>query len=244
VSSGSILLTGGSGLLGGELRGLIPGLVTPTRAELDVTRPDTIEAALEKYRPEVVVHAAAYTDVARAERERERCWRTNVGGTRNLVRVVSRLDVCLVHISTDYVFAGARGGYAEDDPPGPPRNYYALSKLVAEEIARAVDRHLVIRTSFRPRSWPYPIAFTDVYTSQDYVDVIAPEVALAIRHAGELAASTLHIGTDRKSVYELALRRSPGVLPGSKRDAGVDLPDDVSLDTSRWSSLKKLWQST
>jgi dTDP-4-dehydrorhamnose reductase len=220
---------------------LLPDLITPSRAELDVTRPDTIEAAFELYNPKVVVHAAAYTDVSGAEHDRRSCWSTNVAGTRNLVRAVSRRDILLVHISTDYVFGGADGGYAEDDPPGPPRNYYALSKLVAEEIVRSVDRHLVIRTSFRPRSWPYPSAFTDVYTSQDYVDVIAPEVALAIRHAGELEGSTLHLGTERKSVYELARRRSPGVLPRSKRDAGVDLPNDVSLDTSRWRTLKHRW---
>lgn len=241
MSSGSILLTGGSGRLGGELRALLPGMITPARAELDVTRADTIEAALDRYVPGIVVHAAAYTDVSRAELEREICWSTNVEGTRNLVRAIAGRDVFLVHISTDYVFAGTDGGYKEDDPPGPPRNYYALSKLVAEEIARCADRHLIIRTSFRPRSWPYATAFTDVYTSQDYVDVIAPEIALAIRHATELGWITLHIGTERKSVYDLARRRNPSVLPGTKRDAGIDLPNDVSLDSSRWHSLKQRW---
>lgn len=220
---------------------MLPGLITPPRAELDLTLPGTINAALDLYAPEVVVHAAAYTDVAGAELNRQSCWTTNVQGTRNLARALGGRDVLLIHISTDYVFAGTDGGYREDDPPGPARNYYALSKLVAEESARWVDRHLIIRTSFRPRSWPYPQAFTDVFTSQDYVDVIAPEVALAVHRASEIPWDTLHIGTERKSVFELARRRSPDVQPASKRDVAVNLPDDVSLDTSRWSELKRRW---
>ena len=81
----------------------------------------SVRRALERYTPHVVVHAAAYTDVKGAERERERCWRTNVGGTRALVRALGNRR--LVHISTDYVFYGDVGGYKEDDPVGPVRNY-------------------------------------------------------------------------------------------------------------------------
>ncbi len=239
-----VLLTGGSGRLGCELRRELPRLdveiYAPPRTELDITAPATISAALKRYMPDVVVHAAAYTDVKGAERNRRGCWETNVGGTRNLTQVLLGGAAKLVHISTDYVFWGDRGGYAEDDSVGPVRNHYALSKLVAEEVARTHLDTLVIRTSFRPREWPYPVAFTDVYTSQDYVDVIAPEIALAVRLSPDVPDGTLHIATDRKSVYELARRRKPDVEPGTRREAGVDLPEDVSLDTRRWASLKEL----
>ena len=144
----------------------------------------------------------------------------------------------LVHISTDYVFWGDKGGYAEEDPVGPVRNYYALSKLASEEVARVHPNALVIRTSFRPREWPYPVAFTDVYTGQDYVDIIAPEVALAAYNAQKIPHDIVHIVTERKSVYELARRRSPGVRPSTRREAGVDLPEDVSLDARRWQAFK------
>ena len=231
-----ILLTGGSGRLGTELQELLPDVAAPPSDELELTRPESVVAALAKYKPTVVVHAAAYTDVKGAETDRARCWAVNVGGTRNLVKALG--DVPLVYISTDYVFYGDTGAYTEDAPVGPVRNYYALSKLVAEEIARVAPHHLVIRTSFRPREWPYPTAFEDVYTSQDYVDVIAPEIALAIRHLDAIPFSTLHIATERKSVFELARRRSDTVAPGSKAAAGVDLPDDISLDTGRWRELR------
>lgn len=237
----TILLTGGSGRLGSELGGLLE-LHDPSSSELDVTEYESVVRALERYQPQLIVHAAAYTDVSGAEKDRAACWRVNVAGTRNLVRAVLNQDIPLFYISTDYVFYGDTGGYKEDDPPGPVRNHYALSKLVAEELVRLVPRHLVVRTSFRPRAWPYERAFTDVYTSQDYVDIIAPEIALAIRKFDEIKVSTLHIATERKSVFDLARRRKPEVKRGSKIDVAVDLPDDISLDSSRWQTLKHRWQ--
>ena len=234
----TFLLTGGSGRLGSELRALIPDIVAPSRTELDLTRASSIHEALQTHQPEVIVHNAAYTDVKGAETEKNACWDVNVKGTRNLVRALSGTDTTLVHISTDYVFYGDTGNYREDDPVGPVRNYYALSKLVAEEVARLAERHLVIRTSFRPREFPYPVAFEDVFTSQDYVDVIAPEIALAVQRVNEIPFDTLHIATERKSVYDLAKRRNQEVKPGSKAAAGVSLPDDISLNVERWQTLK------
>jgi dTDP-4-dehydrorhamnose reductase len=236
----TILLTGGSGRLGQALQTLLPGCAAPSRSELDITQSAQVTEALRRYQPDVIVHAAAYTDVKQAELERSLCWEVNVTGTRNLVRAAG--DCTLIHISTDYVFWGDTGNYPENATPGPVRNYYALSKLVAEEIVRLHPRHLVIRTSFRPDTWPYPVAFDDLYTSQDYLDVIAPDIALAIQHVAEIPDDMLHIATERKSVYELAKRRASEVRSGSKEDAGVNLPDDVSLDTTRWQRLKQRWQ--
>jgi dTDP-4-dehydrorhamnose reductase len=201
---------------------------------MDITRPPQVAEALDRHRPGVVVHAAAFTDVAAAERERDACWQVNVHGTRVIASAVRERGLFLVHISTDYVFDGERGGYREQEPPGRPRNFYALSKIVAEELARFAPRHLVVRTSFRPREWLHPVAFTDLWTSQDYVDVIAPKIALAVLHRTRLGKGTVHIGTERKTAYDLARRRKPDVRPGVRAEAGVDLPRDVSLDIARW----------
>ena len=226
--------------MGTELKELLE-LTAPPRQELDVADIESVHSALERYQPGLVIHAAAYTNVAEAETERESCWRANVLGTRHIVAAAQEAGAALVHISTDYVFSGDRGGYLEDDPPGPVRNYYALSKLVAEEAVRAHPDHLIIRTSFRPREWPYPVAFDDIYTSQDYVDIIAPDIALAARRFPDIPFDTLHIATERKSVYELAKRRKPDVNRGSKAEAKVALPEDISLDSSRWQQLKQDW---
>lgn len=234
----TILLTGGSGRLGIELRRLCPEIVAPPHVEMDVTDLASVQTALQRYGPDLVVHAAAFTDVANAEHQRDLCWRVNVVGTRNMVQAATRQGVRLIHISTDYVFEGTRGQYHEEDVLGPVQTYYGLTKLVAEELTRLHPRHLIIRTSFRPREWPYPIAFTDLLTSQDYVDVVAPQIAQAVHLVQRIPYDTIHIATERKSTFDLAKRRRPDVLPGSKRDAGVTLPDDISLDISRWQRFR------
>lgn len=234
-----ILLTGGSGRLGTELRALLPGIVAPTSTEMNLTDAAQVREVVERERPHVIVHAAAYTNVGGAEKDRAACWKANVVGTRNVAAAANAVGAKLVHISTDYVFSGEEGGYREGDTPGPVVNYYSLTKLVAEEAARAAQRHLILRTSFRPREFQYPVAFSDVYTGQDYVDIIAPEIALAVKHALEIEDEVLHIVTERKSVYELARRRKPDVQEGRRADApGVVLPGDVSLDTERWAQLR------
>lgn len=240
--TGPVLLTGGSGRLGTELRAALPGLVAPTSTEMDVTDPAAVSATFSALKPGVVIHAAAYTDVARAERERDRCWNVNVGGTRNVARAAQQIGARLVLISTDYVFYGDRGNYHEDDTPGPVRNFYALTKLVAEEAARAVPGALVIRTSFRPRVWPYETAFDDVFTSQDYVDVIAPLLVDVFDHLAQIDVGLLHVGTERKSVFELAARRAPAVRRASRSTAPVALPEDVSLDVGRFARMAAAWR--
>ncbi len=238
----NILLTGGSGRLGTELRALIPGIVAPTSAEMNLTDAEQVLAVVRRERPDVIVHAAAYTNVGGAEKDREACWNANVVGTRHIVAAANAVGAKLVHISTDYVFSGNEGNYREGDTLGPVVNYYSLTKLVAEEAARAAQNHLIVRTSFRPREFAYPVAFSDVYTGQDYVDIIAPEIALAVEHAMNISDEVLHIVTERKSVFELARRRKPDVQEGTRSQAGVTLPSDVSLNTERWGALKMSWQ--
>ena len=241
MSQSSYLLTGGSGRLGTELQTLLSNVIAPSSQDFDITDFESVKQGLEQHKPDLIIHAAAYTNVSGAEDHRADCWRVNVEGTRNLVKAALSLNIPMIHISTDYVFWGDVGNYAEDDPLGPVRNYYSLSKLAAEEIVRVLPNHLVIRTSFRPREWAYPAAFEDVFTSQDYVDIIAPEVALAVQNYENIAVDTLHIATERKSVYELAQRRKPDVTKGQKASVKVSLPDDISLNIARWEALKASW---
>jgi dTDP-4-dehydrorhamnose reductase len=234
-----IVLTGGNGRLGTELRALIPGMVAPASSEMNITDLESVLDVVQREHPDLIMHAAAYTNVGGAETDRARCWAVNVVGTRNMAQAANKVGAKLLHISTDYVFDGDKGGYKETDTPGPVVNYYSLTKLLAEEAARAAAKHLIVRTSFRPREFTYPVAFGDVYTSQDYVDIIAPEIALAIQNAFKIQDELLHIATERKSVYELARRRRPDVREGKRAEATVKLPADVSLDSSRWQAIKK-----
>ena len=234
-----ILMTGGSGRLGSELQTLLPNIIAPSSKELDITNSKSVATAIEKYSPDCVIHCAAYTDVSGAEKNLSDCWQRNVVGTQNIIDALANLPAKLVYISTDYVFSGDEGNYCETDSRGPALNFYSLSKLIAESYALKAHNVLVIRTSFRPREWNYPNAFSDMYTSQDYVDIIAKELVLAITHVNSLDTDVIHIATERKSVFELASRRAPEVNEASKASVTVKLPHDISLNCSKWVALKE-----
>ncbi len=222
-------------------------ITAPSSRELDITDERAVEDALEAAQPEVILHLAAYTNVAQAEHERERCWAVNVHGTRHLARasnhfhgapnVSSYPTARFVHFSTDYVFDGERGQYRESDTPS-PSNYYSLTKTVGEEAALNARAALIVRTSFKDSVWPYPVAFNDQFTSADYTDVIALEMLTLLLNLSSVPDHVLHIATERKSIFDLARRRNPQVQPGSRLTASVHIPKDVSLDTSRWQSIK------
>jgi dTDP-4-dehydrorhamnose reductase len=141
---------GAAGQLGRDLCPLLEGEVVPlTRAEADLTRPETLRATLAKLRPNTVVNCAAYNFVDKAESEPEAAMAVNGWGIRSLAEVCRDLDCSLLHFSTDYVF-GLDGGrhrpYGIQDAPG-PLSVYGLSKLAGEYVVRAiVPRHFVVRT--------------------------------------------------------------------------------------------------
>jgi dTDP-4-dehydrorhamnose reductase len=141
---------GAAGQLGRDLCPRLAGEVVPlTRAQADLTRPETLRAVLGELRPDVVVNCAAYNLVDRAEAEPEAAFAVNAWGVRSLAVVCRDLDCVLVHFSSDYVFGldeGRRTPYAEADAPGPV-GVYGLSKLAGEYLVRALcPRHLVVRT--------------------------------------------------------------------------------------------------
>jgi dTDP-4-dehydrorhamnose reductase len=147
-----VLLAGRNGQLGWELqRALSPlgGLVALDRAGMDLADPDSIHRAIADARPEVIVNAAAYTAVDKAESERELAMRINGIAPGILAEEAARVGALLVHYSTDYVFDGAKGApYREDDRPA-PLNVYGRTKLAGEEAVRAAGGpHLIFRTSW------------------------------------------------------------------------------------------------
>lgn len=141
-----LLITGASGLYGSKLAELAiarnyevysgysrdqPAYGTPI--QFDISDKNRVEEAFKKVNPEVVVHAAALTDVDKCEINKELAWKINVEGTINIVEAIKSSHAFLVYISTDYVFNGETGNYKETDRPD-PINYYGLTKLKAEEV--------------------------------------------------------------------------------------------------------------
>ncbi len=115
--------------------------------QLDITERADVKSLVSSFRPDVILHTAALTDVDLCESERERTWRVNVDGLKNLIIPARRLEGChLMLLSTDYVFDGRTGGYSEESRPNPV-NYYGKTKLAAENALRLSGvRHTIIRT--------------------------------------------------------------------------------------------------
>jgi dTDP-4-dehydrorhamnose reductase len=144
-----VAVTGANGLVGGAAvarlagahdvlalgRGtcrLAPGAFT--WADSDLGDGLSVERAILDFRADAVLHAGALTDVDACERDAGLAWRVNVGGTEQVARACRALGARLVAVSTDYVFDGTRGDYAEEDVPN-PRSAYARTKRCAEEAA-------------------------------------------------------------------------------------------------------------
>lgn len=147
-----LLVTGAAGLLGHAIlerfRAEWEGFPTD-RPELDVTDPEACRRVVGRFRPGVVIHCAAYTQVDRAEKEESEALSLNAGGTANVARACRETGALLVTYGTDYVFDGTKGApYAEEDPPR-PLSAYGRSKLAAEEALRASGAEfLLIRTQW------------------------------------------------------------------------------------------------
>ncbi|RWB74612.1 MAG: dTDP-4-dehydrorhamnose reductase [Mesorhizobium sp.] len=124
-------------------------VVAVGRPALDLARPDTVLAALEAARPDIVVSAAAYTAVDQAEDEKDLAFAVNATGAGKVAEAAARLGVPVIHLSTDYVFDGAKdGAYVETDPTA-PLGVYGASKLAGEEaVAAANPRHIILRTAW------------------------------------------------------------------------------------------------
>lgn len=152
MSRPRILLTGGTGQVGWELRRALAPLAevaAPPRAELDLRDPVALRRAVRDLRPAAVVNAAAYTAVDAAEGEPEAAHAVNARAPGVLAGEAARLGALLVHFSTDYVFDGRLGRpYREDDAPA-PLNVYGATKLEGERaVAAAGGAHLVFRIAW------------------------------------------------------------------------------------------------
>jgi dTDP-4-dehydrorhamnose reductase len=155
-----LLITGASGLYGSKLAELATARnyevysgfsrdepVCGTPVQFDVSDKSRVEKVLEKVGPEVVVHAAALTDVDKCEINKELAWKINAEGTRNIADAVKTSGAFLIYASTDYVFNGETGHYKEDARPD-PINYYGFTKLKAEELVKGlVGEYCIARAS-------------------------------------------------------------------------------------------------
>ncbi len=147
-----ILLVGPSGQVGTELQRSLAGLgelIPCNRTLLDLTSQASIRSVVVRTDPDVILNAAAYTAVDRAESERELAYAVNAHAPQMLAREAARRNALFVHYSTDYVFDGTKSSSWTEEDPTNPLNVYGASKLAGEQgIRNEGGRHLIFRTSW------------------------------------------------------------------------------------------------
>jgi dTDP-4-dehydrorhamnose reductase len=145
-----ILITGGNGQLGTALQEVIKDEeLLPTDTDtMDITNADQIEKVFTEFKPDFLVHGAAFTNVDGCEEDQSIAEKVNAKGTENLAEACTKHNVKMIYISTDYVFDGTKTEpYFPDDQPS-PQNIYGETKLKGEEATKKAPNWWILRTSW------------------------------------------------------------------------------------------------
>ena len=219
-----ILIAGAGGQLGCGLQKVLISheLIALTRAQLDITNLEEVRQAIAAHRPEIVVNAAAYTNVDGAESDQDGAYRLNARGSRNLALATADRKIPLLHVSTDYVFDGlGERPYHEFDRTN-PLSVYGRSKLEGERAVVSLNAsHYIVRTAWLYHDEPatgknFPKTMLSL-SSRDEVRVVSdqygsptyvPHLAKAIAQLIETGAyGTYHFaGNGGTSWFELTTR--------------------------------------
>ena len=200
-----LLITGASGQLGCELVRQTYlhkfSLLTPAHHKLDITRMDQMKSRLAEMSPDIIINAAAYTDVDGAESETEKAFAVNSTGPENLAHFCLDSQIPLIHVSTDFVFDGnTQRPYRETDSTA-PLGAYGQSKAMGEEKIRSIlKEHIIIRTA-----WLYGVdghnfvkTMLGLFREKAHIRVVNDQFG-SPTSASDLAAALLEVATRLKT---------------------------------------------
>ena len=226
-----LLVTGASGQLGRQLQRAAAGhsLVAFDHRTLDITVLAQVRDALRAHQPDVVINAAAYNQVDRAESEPDAAFAANALGPRNLALAAAEVSAAIVHVSSDYVFNGRKGSpYHEFDTPD-PLSVYGHSKLAGERAVQLANpRHYVVRTAwvYEPHGHGFAHTMCRLAASQREVRVVDDQFG-SPTSAEDLAHGILRlIGSQAYGIYHLA----GGGAPASWREFAACLFEALQVD--------------
>ena len=191
-----LFVAGAGGQVGRELRRLewpagydVVGL---DLAGLDITSRDAVFAAMARHSPDLVINAAAYTAVDKAESEPEAAQAGNCHGPANLAAACREAGAPLIHISTDYVFDGSKeGAYREDDPVKPLGAYGRTKEAGDRAVREALRQHVIVRTAwvYSAHGHNFVKTMLRLGAERDEVSVVADQLG-SPTYVGHLAAAT------------------------------------------------------
>ncbi|QXC52247.1 dTDP-4-dehydrorhamnose reductase (plasmid) [Agrobacterium salinitolerans] len=170
-------------------------IVALGRPELDLAQPETVLKTLREVKPDVVVSAAAYTAVDKAESEQDIAFAVNRDGARAVAQAASDIGIPVIHLSTDYVFDGTKDtAYVESDPTG-PTSVYGHSKLEGERaVSEATDNYVVLRTAWVYSEYGNNFVKTMLRLSEnrDEINVVADQFGCPTS-ANDIAAAVVTV---------------------------------------------------
>lgn len=206
-----ILLTGATGQLGHALLPLLSrsaDVWAPRRASFDLSRPETLRQSIREFAPDLVINPAAYTAVDQAEDESELCFLINLEAPRVIAEECARLNIPLIHFSTDYVFDGQKSSpYIETDAVN-PLGVYGRSKLAGEQaVSGANEKSVIIRTS-----WVFDPFFgrnfyrtmVRLFQEREHVSVVDDQFGrpTSVAFIAEETLKLLHLINSREARFE------------------------------------------
>jgi dTDP-4-dehydrorhamnose reductase len=199
----------------------------------DITSVDQVNSLIKKFSPDMIIHAAAITQVDYCEEHKGECWNTNVHATANIIAAARGAGAALLYVSTDFVFSGEKGMYNEEDETGPV-NYYGTSKLAAEKlvmesglewsICRTV---LVYGNAIGPTRNHMLTWVQNELTKGNSIKVVADQVRTPT-YAGDLSAGiVLMVNKAARGIYHLS-----GKDIVTPYDMAIQTAQHLSLDPS------------
>lgn len=207
-----IMVLGHRGMLGSDLMARLGATHDVTGIDIgdfDITSPNECARVIAEGLPEVVVNAAAYTNVDGCEADRERCFAVNAGGVKNIAIACRGTGIRIVHFSTDYIFDGRKETpYLESDPPA-PLNVYGASKLEGERMLGAFsDQWLLIRTAwlYGRGGKNFVKTILEKASTVGALDVVDDQIGSPTYSWDLAAAAQLLIEEGRQGVYHLTNR--------------------------------------
>ncbi|WP_114765999.1 dTDP-4-dehydrorhamnose reductase [Vibrio rhodolitus] len=194
-----ILITGSNGQVGDCLTHKLSNKVGITvlaldREELDITNRDSVVKLIGEFQPRVIINAAAYTAVDKAESDSDVCFAINRDGVKNLAIAAQKTGATLLHISTDYVFDGDKDGeYLENDSTN-PQGVYGQSKFEGELAAQLCKKHIILRTAwvFGENGHNFVKTMLRLGTERDQLGVVSDQFG-GPTYAGDIANALIHI---------------------------------------------------
>lgn len=211
----------GNGILGSEISRQTGWINISRQVGFDICLEETYEFIPKSCT--VIVNCIANTNTWSDDRESH--WETNYAGVHKLLQFCNNKDIKLVHISTDYVYAGTKeaqliNGASEDHVPVNAPNWYSYTKLLGDGLVQLLSKnYLLCRCSHKEIPFSYEKAYIDKYGSFDYVDIIAELIVGLITVE---ATGVYNVGTHPKSIFELAKKTKTDVIP-------IQAPKDIPV---------------